>query len=277
MKENTYEKLDLLRRELENMGSAAIGFSGGVDSTFLSAVAYSVLGEKAVTFTAVSSSFPEREREESIRLAGHIGIQQVFFESEEVDIHEFRDNPVNRCYYCKRELYARLKDLAEKRGIHHVIDASNADDAGDHRPGLLALTELAVRSPLKEVGLTKREIRELSNEMGLPTWDKPAFACLSSRFQYGQSITHEKLKRVEQAEDFLKDLGIRVLRARDHGDQVRLEVGPDEIDKFFDAGFRHRVVKALKEIGYTFVSLDLEGYRSGSMNEVIDALHSTTR
>jgi len=262
-------RLRQLEGILHDLGSVAIGFSGGVDSTFLAAVAYSALGEDAVAFTALSASFPGREKMESASLAKRIGIRQVFFESEEVDIPQFQVNPPNRCYYCKLELYSKLQQLAKKEGLRHAVDASNADDSGDFRPGLQALKELGIRSPLMESGLRKQEIRELSRQMGLPTWDKPSFACLSSRFQYGDSITLDKLKRVEQAEDLLREMEFRILRARDHGNTVRLEVGPEEIGRLLDAELRSVIVKELKKIGYSFVSLDLEGYRTGSMNEVI--------
>jgi len=263
------KKTEKLVGILENMKSVAIGFSGGVDSTFLAAFAYKLLGDKAVAYTAVSSSYPKREREESIKLAQEIGIRQEFFESEEVDIPEFSDNPSDRCYYCKKELYHKLAHLALDRGIKNVIDASNKDDESDFRPGIKALKELGVRSPLKEVGLTKDEIRILSKEMGLPTWNKPAFACLSSRFQYGDSITVNKLSKVEEAENFLKNLGFRIIRVRDHGNMVRIETSQKEMDLFLNDETRNAIVEKFKEIGYNFISLDLEGYRTGSMNEIL--------
>ncbi|MFH0919006.1 MAG: ATP-dependent sacrificial sulfur transferase LarE [Fibrobacterota bacterium] len=263
------EKYSQLQKNLQSMGSVAIAFSGGVDSAFLAKVAADMLGDKAVAFTAVSSSYPAREREESKKLAASIGIQQVFFESEETEIPQFKDNPPDRCYYCKHELYGKLLALAKTHGLTAVLDGSNADDAGDFRPGIRALEELKITSPLKEAGLNKQEIRDLSKALGLLTWDKPAFACLSSRFQYGESITREKLSRVEQAEDFLKNAGFRVLRVRDHGNMVRIETSQEEMDRFLDPAFREKVVVTLKAIGYLFVSLDLEGYRMGSMNAVL--------
>jgi uncharacterized protein len=266
-KEEKYAKLQEI---LRSAGSAAIAFSGGVDSTFLAKTAADTLKEKAVAFTAVSLSYPKREREESKKLAASIGIRQVFFESEETEIPQFLDNPPDRCYYCKRELYTKLLDLAKQHGLSAVFDGSNADDAGDYRPGIRALDELKIKSPLKEAGLTKQEIRDLSKALGLPTWNKPAFACLSSRFQYGESITRDKLSRVEQAEDFLKNEGFRVLRVRDHGNMVRIETSRDEMERFMEPALREKTVAAFKAIGYAFVSLDLEGYRMGSMNAVLD-------
>jgi uncharacterized protein len=265
----TREKLQKLKDDLGKMGSAAIAFSGGVDSTFLAKMAREVLGQGALAFTAVSSSFPAREKAESRALAKQIGIRQVFFTSEEVDIPQFQNNPPDRCYYCKKELFSKLIQKARKAGIETVLDGSNADDTGDFRPGLKALEEMHIVSPLKEAGLTKAEIRILSKSMGLPTWDKPAFACLSSRFQYGDTITVKKLSRVEKAEDFLKTEGFKVLRIRDHGAMVRIETAQEEMDRFVDPDFRNRVVDKLKSLGYTFVSLDLEGYRTGSMNEAL--------
>jgi uncharacterized protein len=262
-------KLARLRAILKGTGSAGIGFSGGVDSTFLCKTAVGVLGKKAVAFTAVSSSYPARERRESRRLAKAIGIRQVFFRSEETEIRRFKDNPPDRCYYCKKALYGRLGALATRMGLKAVLDGSNADDAGDFRPGARAVRELQVRSPLREAGLTKSEIRVLSRKLKLPTWNKPAFACLSSRFQYGDAITRKKLLRVEAAEDYLRDRGLTVLRVRDHGTLVRIETSPGEFRRFLKNGFRTGVVRKMKKLGYHFVSLDIEGYRSGSMNAVL--------
>lgn len=263
------DKLLSLKALIKSYGSVAIGFSGGVDSTFLSRIAFDVLHDKAVAFTSVSASFPEREERESRYLADLIGIRQIFFESGETLIPGFRNNPPDRCYYCKTELYTCIKQAAEKEGLNVVLDGSNADDARDFRPGLRALKELNIRSPLKDAGLTKEEIRHLSFSLNLPTWDKPAFACLASRFQYGDSITPEKLSRVEKAENYLKDLGFKVLRVRDHGSMARIETSEHEIEQLLDHSLRNKVVEQLKQLGYHFVSLDLQGYRTGSMNEVL--------
>jgi uncharacterized protein len=262
-------KLNDLRELLRSMGGLVIAFSGGVDSTFLLRVAADILGERCLAVTATSSTYPSREYREALELAKGFGARHKTISSEELDIPEFADNPPDRCYFCKRELLEKLGEVAAEEGIEFVAEGSNADDEGDFRPGLRAVSELGVRSPLREAGLTKDDIRELSRRMGLPTWDKPSFACLSSRFPYGTRITRRRLKMVEQAEDKLRELGFRQVRVRYHNEIARIEVDGEEVHRFLQPELRLQVDRDLKEAGFQYVTLDLLGYRTGSMNEVL--------
>lgn len=268
MNQNLETKRQSLYRILEELGGCVIGFSGGVDSTYLFAAAAEVLGDRVLAVTASSETYPERERREAEELAARIGGRHRLIVSEELDVPGFAENPKNRCYFCKKELFGKLREVADAEGLPHVLDGSNADDRGDYRPGRQAAKELGVRSPLDEAYLTKDDIRELSRQMNLPTWDKPAFACLSSRFPYGTKITRENVTQVGRAEEGLRELGLRVLRVRHHGDVARLEVGPDEFDRLVN-GLREKAVRIVKEAGYAYVALDLQGYRTGAMNEVL--------
>jgi uncharacterized protein len=264
------DKLNILRNNIRQMQSLAVAYSGGVDSTFLLKAAHDVLDENAVALTAQSYIHPEREFRQAVEFAQKIGAKQVVIHSEELEIEGFSDNPVNRCYLCKKALFSKIGEWARQHHIQHVADGSNVDDLGDYRPGNQAAKELGVVSPLQEAGLNKDEIRILSKELGLPTWDKPAFACLASRFPYGQKITREKLQQVDQGEQFLLDLGFRQVRVRHHGDVARLEVSADERDKFFDTALMDKIYEKFRRLGFSYVSLDLKGYRTGSMNEAID-------
>lgn len=266
---NTHQKLIQLKELICGYGSLAIAFSGGVDSTFLLRTAFEVLGDKAIAVTARSSTYPERELNEAQSFAERIGAKHIIIDSEELDIPNYAENPVNRCYFCKNELFQKIREAARKHGIQTVAEGSNADDMKDFRPGLQAVRELDVKSPLREAGLTKDEIRQLSREMGLPTWDKQSFACLASRFPYGERITKEKLGMVDRAEQYLLDLGFRQVRVRHHGDLARIEVGAGERARFLQQELMETVYTQFKKIGFIYVSLDLMGYRTGSMNEAI--------
>ncbi|MDD5170758.1 MAG: ATP-dependent sacrificial sulfur transferase LarE [Syntrophales bacterium] len=264
------DKLAELKHRIKELGSLAVAYSGGVDSTFLMKVAHEVIGDRAIAVTARSSTFPEREFREAADFTRAEGIRHIVIQSEELDIEGFSDNPVNRCYLCKHELFSKITEVAKENGSKYIAEGSNTDDLGDYRPGMLAVKELGVVSPLREAGLGKDDIRQLSRQMGLPTWDKPAFACLSSRFPYGQRITPEKLQMVDRAEQFLLDLGFRQVRVRHHGDMARIEVSAAERSRFFDEALMDRVHERFREIGFSYTALDLRGYRTGSMNEVID-------
>jgi len=263
-------KLVSLKENLRRMQSVAVAFSGGTDSTFLLKVVHDVLGDRVVAVTARSSSYPGREFREASAFAENLGIKHIIIESEELDIEGFSGNPLNRCYLCKMELFSKISDYAKQNGLNYVVDGSNADDLGDYRPGMQAIKELGISCPLLNAGLSKEEIRILSKEMGLPTWDKPAFACLSSRFPYGQTITREKLAIIDLLEQFLMDLGFKQVRVRHHGDIARIEVPRGEREKFFDTDLMDLVSDKFHQCGFAYAALDLKGYRTGSMNEVID-------
>lgn len=269
MKKLTEEKFEHLKEYLKELGSVAVAFSSGVDSTFLLKTAHEVLGDKVIAVTAQSCSFPQRELTEAKEFCEKEGIRHIICESEELEIDGFSKNPPNRCYLCKRELFEKIKKLAADEGIAYVAEGSNMDDNGDYRPGLQAIAELDIKSPLREAELTKEEIRELSKTMSLPTWDKPSFACLSSRFVYGESITKEKLSMVEKAEQLLLDYGFRQVRVRIHDKLARIEILPEQFDRIMDEKIRSDVEKKLKEYGFLYVTLDLTGYRMGSMNKML--------
>jgi pyridinium-3,5-biscarboxylic acid mononucleotide sulfurtransferase len=260
------EKADALRHQLAVLRSVVVAYSGGVDSAYLAYVASRTLGDRAVAVTAESPSYPERHRQLALRIARDFGLQHQVIHTSELDRPEYRANPTNRCYYCKHELYTHLSRLAAERHAV-VVDGNNADDRGDYRPGRQAAREFGVRSPLDDVGLTKDEIRMLSKLAGLPTWDEPASACLSSRIPYDHEVTGEKLRTIERAEDALRQLGFRVFRVRHHDDVARLELSRAEMARALDEETAARIVRELKAIGYRYVSLDLQGYRTGSLNE----------
>ncbi len=270
MNETVIRKYEVLKAYLKELGSVAVAFSSGVDSTCLLRVAHDVLGDRAIAVTAKSCSFPERELKEAIAFCEQNGIRHVICDSEELDIDGFRNNPKNRCYLCKHELFEKIWEIAKENQIEHVVEGSNTDDNGDYRPGLIAVKELAVDSPLRYAELNKEEIREISRELGLPTWDKQSFACLSSRFVYGETISEEKLGMVDRAEQLLLDLGFHQVRVRIHDTMARIEIEPAEFVKLMEEKTRTVVYNKLKEYGFSYVSLDLAGYRTGSMNETLD-------
>ena len=264
------EKYQQLKTLLSELDSVVVAFSGGVDSTFLLRVAAEVLGtDKVLALTATSPTYPSFEFEQSQKLAADIGVKQLVIESNELEIPGFAENPPRRCYHCKHELFSLCLKQAEQAGFNCVLDGSNLDDLADYRPGRDALKELQVRSPLLEAELSKDDIRQLSKQLGLPTWDKQPFACLSSRFPYGTRITAERLQQIDHCESWLRKQGFANYRVRYHEQIARIEVAPAEISRLLDEQLREQLVAEFKTAGFTYVTLDLQGYRTGSMNETL--------
>ena len=264
------EKYNKLRDYIASLGSLAVGFSGGVDSSLLLAVAHDVLGDKAIAVTACDASVPEREIEEAKKFCSERGIRHFVCKVDPLQIEGYRKNSADRCYFCKHGIFSEIKRIAAENGIEYAAEGSNMDDLGDYRPGLRAVSELEVKSPLREAGLYKSDIRNISKALGLPTWSKPAYACLASRFVYGEEITEEKLHMIDKAEQFLIEHGFYEERVRMHGNLARIEVPPKDIERLAEKDMREAVYDEFRKIGFLFVTLDLKGYHTGSMNATLN-------
>ena len=267
---NLQTKQDELQRILQKLGSVAVAFSGGVDSTFLLKTAHHVLGSRVLAVTVRSGLVPQREIDGVVQFVQKEGIEHILVDFDELTIAGFAQNPTNRCYLCKTAVFSQIQRIAEDRGIPHVIEGSNADDVHDYRPGMQAIKELGILSPLREAGLTKEDIRQLSLEWGLPTWNKPSLACLASRFPYGETITRERVAMIDAAEQYLWDAGLCQVRVRFHGNLARIETDEEGLRRLLSENLRKEIDCRFKKIGFLYVTVDLQGYRTGSMNEMLE-------